>query len=88
MVLLHQADTRYIAGHVGAKPSSSLRIRQLHPCTLAVTRDYLLPLQRELAKAADAEALVAAMQAHYPQLGDREGLSLGAKILKGEMQWP
>ena len=52
------------------------------------TRDYLLTLEKELPKAKDSVALIAAMKKHYPQLKDDSSLQLSAKVLKGEMQWP
>ncbi|WP_421671585.1 MBL fold metallo-hydrolase [Rahnella sp. EDr1-12] len=52
------------------------------------TRDYLLTLEKELPKAKDSAALIAAMKKHYPQLKDDSSLQLSAKVLKGEMQWP
>jgi hypothetical protein len=55
---------------------------------LRFTRDYLLALEEELAKANDSQALIAAMKARYPDLQDESSLELSAKVLKGEMQWP
>lgn len=52
------------------------------------TRNYLLTLEKELPKAKDSAALVAAMKKHYPQLKDDSSLQLSAKVLKGEMKWP
>jgi len=52
------------------------------------TRDYLLTLEKELPKAKDSVALIAAMKKHYPQLKDDSSLQLSAKVLKGEMKWP
>ena len=52
------------------------------------TRDYLLTLEKELPKAKDSAALIAAMKRHYPQLKDDSSLQLSAKVLKGEMKWP
>ena len=61
------------------------------PKTLAsveFTRQYLLTLEKELPKAKDSAALIAAMKKHYPQLKDDSSLQLSAKVLKGEMKWP
>ncbi|RJT39447.1 MBL fold metallo-hydrolase [Rahnella woolbedingensis] len=52
------------------------------------TRNYLLTLEKELPKAKDSAALIAAMKKHYPQLKDEPSLELSAKVLKGEMKWP
>ncbi|MBO9536242.1 MBL fold metallo-hydrolase [Herbaspirillum sp.] len=52
------------------------------------TRNYLKAFDEEAAKAADAAALVTAMQQRYPELGDSASLELSAKVIKGEMKWP
>lgn len=70
-----------VPGHYLGEPAMNLD-------DLRFTRDYLLTLERELAKAKDSQALIAAMKAHYPQLQDDSSLKLSAKVLKGEMQWP
>ena len=51
------------------------------------TRDYLLAFEQELAKAADAAALIAAMKQRYPAAGLAVALEIGAKVAKGEMKW-
>lgn len=51
------------------------------------TRNYLVALEEELPKAADAAALKAAMEARFPNLGMGVALDIGAKVLKGEMNW-
>ncbi|HEV6966236.1 MBL fold metallo-hydrolase [Roseateles sp.] len=51
------------------------------------TRDYLLAFEQELAKAADAAALIAAMKQRYPSAGLAAALEIGAKVAKGEMKW-
>ncbi|MFO6299181.1 MBL fold metallo-hydrolase [Rahnella selenatireducens] len=58
------------------------------PEAVKFTRNYLLTLEKELPKAKDSAALVAAMKKHYPQLKDDSSLQLSAKVLKGEMKWP
>lgn len=70
-----------VPGHYLGEPAMNLD-------DLRFTRDYLLTLERELAKAKDSQALIAAMKSHYPQLQDDSSLELSAKVLKGEMQWP
>ena len=52
------------------------------------TRDYLKAFDQEAAKAADGNALIAAMKQRYPDLGDTSSLELSAKVIKGEMKWP
>ena len=75
-----QPDT-LVPGHYLGEPAMDLS-------DLRFTRDYLQALEVELAKARDAQALIAAMKARYPQLLDDSSLELSAKVLKGEMQWP
>ncbi|MBD2792383.1 MBL fold metallo-hydrolase [Xenorhabdus szentirmaii] len=55
---------------------------------VSFTQNYLTTLEKELPKAKDAETLIATMKKHYPDLADESSLELGAKVLKGEMQWP
>lgn len=73
--------TTLVPGHYLGKPALNLD-------DLRFTRDYLQTLERELPKATDSQALVAAMKRHYPDLLDESSLELSAKVLKGEMQWP
>jgi glyoxylase-like metal-dependent hydrolase (beta-lactamase superfamily II) len=73
--------TTLVPGHYLGQPALSL-------ADLRFTRDYLQTLERELARAEDSQALIASMQAHYPDLLDASSLELSAKVLKGEMQWP
>jgi glyoxylase-like metal-dependent hydrolase (beta-lactamase superfamily II) len=51
------------------------------------TRTYLLAFEEELAKANDAAALKAAMQARFPGLGMGIALDIGSKVATGEMKW-
>lgn len=51
------------------------------------TRTYLLAFEEELAKAADAAALKAAMEERFPGLGMGVALEIGSKVAKGEMKW-
>jgi hypothetical protein len=51
------------------------------------TKKYLLAFEEELAKAADAAALKAAMEARFPNLGMGVALDIGSKVAKGEMKW-
>lgn len=51
------------------------------------TADYIKTFDAETVKAKDSSALVAAMKAHYPALGDESSLELSAKVAKGEMEW-
>jgi glyoxylase-like metal-dependent hydrolase (beta-lactamase superfamily II) len=54
---------------------------------VAHTRAYLLAFEEELAKAADAATLKAAMEARFPNLGMGVALDIGSKVAKGEMKW-
>lgn len=51
------------------------------------TRAYLVAFEEELAKAADAAALKAAMEARFPDLGMGVALDIGSKVATGEMKW-
>ena len=52
------------------------------------TGDYIRAFDEETAKAANADALIAAMKARYPGLDGVASLELSAKVAKGEMAWP
>lgn len=69
-----------VAGHMAAGAATDAT-------AIKHTRDYLVAFEEELAKAADSAALIAAMQARYPQAGLGIALDIGAKVAKGEMQW-
>ena len=51
------------------------------------TKRYLLAFEEELAKAKDASALKAAMEARFPGLGMGVALDIGSKVATGEMKW-
>jgi glyoxylase-like metal-dependent hydrolase (beta-lactamase superfamily II) len=51
------------------------------------TKTYLLAFEEELAKAKDAAALKAAMEARFPGLGMGVALDIGSKVATGEMKW-
>lgn len=51
------------------------------------TRNYLLAFEEELARAKDAAALKATMEARFPGLGMGVALDIGSKVAKGEMKW-
>lgn len=51
------------------------------------TRAYLTAFEQELAKAKDAAALKAAMEARFPGLGMGVALDIGSKVATGEMKW-
>lgn len=51
------------------------------------TRDYLMAFNEEDARTKDSAELIAAMVARYPDLPDVGSLELGAKVIKGEMDW-
>ncbi|MFG6416357.1 MBL fold metallo-hydrolase [Roseateles sp. DC23W] len=71
---------RVIPGHSRAGAS--------HDATqLRYTQDYLARFETELPKAANAAALIQAMQQAYPDAGLGIALDIGAKVNKGEMKW-
>lgn len=51
------------------------------------TRAYLMAFEEEVAKAANSDALIAAMNQRYPDAGLAPALQIGAKVAKGEMKW-
>lgn len=70
-----------VPGHyLGAAPAGT--------AALDYTRTYLQAFETAAAAAKDSAALVAAMQAKFPQAGESASLELSAKVVKGEMTWP
>jgi len=69
-----------VAGHLVPEAATDLS-------AVAHTKAYLLAFEEELAKAADAAALKAAMEARFPGLGMGVALDIGSKVAKGEMKW-
>ncbi|GAB7528012.1 MBL fold metallo-hydrolase [Pseudomonas sp. 3A(2025)] len=53
----------------------------------AFTADYIRTFDKETARSKDSKALIDAMKAHYPGLGEESSLELSAKVAKGEMSW-
>lgn len=74
------APRTVIAGHYLGKSSQSLD-------AVRFTANYIRAFDSETAKAKDANALIAAMKARYPDLADESSLELSAKVAKGEMKW-
>ncbi|MEG0150944.1 MAG: MBL fold metallo-hydrolase [Comamonas sp.] len=69
-----------VPGHMAAQ--AALDVSAVH-----YTREYLLAFEQELARAANSEALIAAMTQRYPNAGLAAALQIGAKVAKGEMKW-
>jgi glyoxylase-like metal-dependent hydrolase (beta-lactamase superfamily II) len=69
-----------VAGHMTPEASTDLS-------GVEHTKTYLLAFEEELAKAKDAAALKAAMEARFPGLGMGVALDIGSKVAKGEMKW-
>ena len=69
-----------VPGHYLAGASTPLH-------AAAFTADYIRSFDAEAAKAADADALIAAMKKRYPQLPADDGLAISARVAKGEMKW-
>ncbi|TFF41173.1 MBL fold metallo-hydrolase [Pseudomonas sp. RIT623] len=74
------APRTVIPGHYLGDSSRSLS-------AVSFTADYIRAFDVETAKAANADALIAAMKKRYPDLADESSLELGAKVAKGEMKW-
>jgi glyoxylase-like metal-dependent hydrolase (beta-lactamase superfamily II) len=69
-----------VPGHMTANAATDLS-------GVVHTQRYLTAFEEELAKATDASALNAAMQARFPGLGMSVALDIGAKVATGEMRW-
>ena len=69
-----------VPGHMTADAATDLS-------AVEHTKKYLLAFEEELAKAANAAALKAAMEARFPNLGMGVALDIGSKVAKGEMKW-
>jgi glyoxylase-like metal-dependent hydrolase (beta-lactamase superfamily II) len=69
-----------VPGHLDPQAATDLT-------AVAHTKAYLLAFEEELAKAADAAALRAAMSARFPDLGMGVALDIGSKVAMGEMNW-
>jgi hypothetical protein len=69
-----------VPGHLGAPGA-------LDVSAVNYTREYLLAFEQELAKAANGDALIAAMNKRYPDAGLAAALQIGAKVAKAEMKW-
>ena len=69
-----------VPGHMAAGTA-------LDESSIRYTQAYLQRFEAELPKAANASALIAAMQQAYPQAGLGIALDIGAKVNKGEMAW-
>ncbi|RZF49595.1 MBL fold metallo-hydrolase [Acinetobacter halotolerans] len=50
--------------------------------------DYLKQYEKAVKATKDSAQLIQTMQKQYPALGESDSLDLGAKVVKGEMQWP
>ncbi|WP_257166036.1 MBL fold metallo-hydrolase [Bradyrhizobium sp. SRS-191] len=75
-----RAPAVVVAGHAVADAATDLSgVRH--------TKAYLIAFEEELAKAKDAAALKAAMEAKFPGLGMGVALDIGGKVAKGEMKW-
>lgn len=78
--LLDLKPERVVPGHfAGAEPKGTAAVK--------FTRDYVLKFESELTNTKNADALVQKMKQAYPSLPDNDGLTIGAKVAKGEMKW-
>ncbi|MCS4281182.1 MBL fold metallo-hydrolase [Stenotrophomonas rhizophila] len=73
--------TRVIPGHYAADAALDIS-------AVDFTADYIRAFDAETARSKDATVLIAAMKKRYPNLAGESSLELGAKVAKGEMQWP
>lgn len=78
--LLDLKPIRVVPGHfAGTEPKGTAAVQ--------FTRDYVVKFGSELAKAKNADVLVEKMKQIYPSLPVNDGLTIGAKVAKGEMKW-
>ncbi|EZH71884.1 beta-lactamase [Aquimarina atlantica] len=68
-------------------PAHALDNSNLNRNAITYSKNYLIAYQKEETKAKNSEELIAAMQKLYPNAGLGIALQLGAKVVKGEMQW-
>jgi glyoxylase-like metal-dependent hydrolase (beta-lactamase superfamily II) len=68
-------------------PGHSLPGNKQDVSQITYTKSYLERFEVELAKAANAASLIAAMKTAYPTAGLGIALEIGAKVNKGEMKW-
>lgn len=73
--------TRVVPGHFLPGASQNLK-------SVRFTAGYLAKVETLLPTTKDADALVKALVKAYPNLNAGDDVTLGAKVLKGEMQWP
>lgn len=69
-----------VPGHMAPEAAADLS-------AVAFTRSYLLAFEEELARAADAAGLKAAMEKRFPGLGMGVAIDIGSKVAKSEMKW-
>jgi len=69
-----------VPGHAGAADKGGLE-------AVRYSKTYLQRYESELARAANAAELIAAMKRQYPEAGLGIALDIGAKVNKGEMKW-
>lgn len=55
--------------------------------TVEFSLQYLNKYEQAVNSTANSQELIAAMQKQYPELGGQSSLELGAKVVKGEMEW-
>ncbi|PVH25405.1 MBL fold metallo-hydrolase [Sphingobacterium corticibacter] len=57
------------------------------PKSLDFVREYLVSYQKAAVESVDAENLIKVMAANYPKLTVDANLNIGAKVVKGELEW-
>lgn len=69
-----------VAGHAASGTDNGT-------AALRFTRDYLIAFNEADAQTATSADLITAMLERYPDLAGTDNLELGARVVKGEMQW-
>ncbi|HGN0869013.1 TPA: MBL fold metallo-hydrolase [Providencia alcalifaciens] len=70
-----------VPGHFTGKSKMDL-------ASVTFTQKYLTDFEKANSQSKDSAELIKKMETLYPNLDDKSSLELGAKVVKGEMQWP
>lgn len=73
--------SRIIPGHVIGKTAENAE-------AIRFTRDYIDAFEAEATKAGNSGDLIAAMKSRYPEFSNIGDLTLSAKVVMGEVEWP
>ncbi|WP_020405697.1 MBL fold metallo-hydrolase [Hahella ganghwensis] len=69
-------------------PGHYLGESEMNRSAVSFTQSYIRIFEDEAIKAPNAAELTEKMTGHFPEFTNSGDLELGAKVIKGEMQWP